>query len=475
MSEEIEKKGKLSSKIAWKLVVLLIAIVKMISSLLEVSDREATAPEPVQREERTERKEVTDSIVAQYKEVDVKDLYYVENYLTDKLEYIEEKEEILTTLGEGYEKIVALQENCLNFAAQKDGRWGMVSVDGSVLIPFRYERVSEWNKSGWIEFERNGQFFVYDTNGEMQRAYTNKMQFRMESEEAYLYRTGIGYMAGMQVMTTIPEILEDEYYGIRYSTISPNEVMYEAVGDYWNVGMFTFPDETGRAVAIQGDGKTNTIYYLTEQGCESKVLTLPEGINGRWFDFVGDYTWADHSLSHGWLKVLVGDALPGFLKDDYKYYLAFFNVETFEIVPFPEEYQNFYMIANAGYGDAMAISADEADENGYYTYAICKGNRVLTEEKYYWVEFGEKYMTAGSEDAIEILDYDGNVLASYWDVGGRFVNGKMVVSDGAGVWLIDENLEPCMDYYIAEGPIDGCFEYGIIVDGMYYALKELAE
>ena len=396
-----------------------------------------------------------------------------EDYLKKQLSYIEEKERVTAGLGTGFDVAGPVTKDSLNCIVKKDGKWGMVSVTGEVLVPLNYDRYSYLDKSGWVEFEKKGTYYVHDANGTIQEVYSRKFQFRMENEEAYLYRTGLAFMGGIKIKTIVPEILSADYFGIEYYNRRSGELLYGAVGNSDEVGMFSFPDESGRAVAIRPSGATSTIYYITENSCESRELELPEGINGRWFDFPGNYEWADLVLSNGWLKVLVCDAVPDFLIDKYEYYLAFLNVDTLELVRFPEEYQGAFTIYDEGYGTAAALRISDEEEE-YYRYAVCKGDKKLTEEIYYWVEFGEKYVTAGCDAGVHILDYEGNVLAEYKDVSGSFINGRMLVQDETGVYFIDENLKKCSEYIVRD-IVDGCFSRGIIIDGSYYFLEEFAE
>ena len=365
--------------------------------------------------------------------------YVMDEYLQSRMETIEEIKSMVKDLGMGYDYVWPMADQSNTCFAKKDGKWGIVSVTGEVLVPFVYDRYSYMDNTGWIELEKNGEYFVFDERGKQIVQYDNKLKFRMESEEAYLYRTATAYMSGLKITTTIPEIEGDDFYGICYYSRKTGKELYSVCGGYADVGIFTFPDETGRAVAIRGDGWTNTIYYITADGCESRVMELPEGVNGRWFDFPGNYTWADISLSNGWLKVYVCDAVPGFLMDEYEYYMAFLNVDTLELIPFPKEYQDEFTIYDMGYGDAMAIRQYKEDVE-YYQYAICKGSEKLTEEIYYWVEFGEKYITAGHDNGVDILNYKGEVLDTYWDVSGTFVNGKILVCNENRAFFLDENL-----------------------------------
>ena len=82
----------------------------------------------------------------------------------------------------------------------------------------------------------------------------------MQSEDGHLFRTAKSYMSGMEITFIIPEIKDENYYGVEYRSRATGELLYRAVGGYEEAGIFTYPDETGRAIAIRGDGNTNTIY-----------------------------------------------------------------------------------------------------------------------------------------------------------------------------------------------------------------------
>ena len=393
-------------------------------------------------------------------------------YLQNRLEDADKNESLEALLGTCYDGVWTISENSTACLVKKDGKWGMISETGEVLVPLKYTRFSCIDNTGWVELENNGVFYVFDDKGNTIHQYSDKTAYRMESEEAYLYRTAKAYMSGMEIKFTIPEILENDYYGVEYRNKENGRLLYRAVGGYTEAGLFTYPDETGRAVAIRCDGINNTIYYITEYGCESRIMELPEGVNARWFDFVGDYTWADISLSHGWLKVYVSDAVPGYLMDEYHNYYAFLNVDTLELVPFPDEYQTYFSMYNMGRGDAIAIL--ESTKGGPDDkYAVCKGSEVLTEERYYWVNFGKKYIIAARDEGVDILDYEGNIMNTYWDCNGVFINGRMLVLDGRGLYFIDENFEKCSEYLLSGWGVDSCFTYGVIKDGKYYFLPEI--
>ena len=66
------------------------------------------------------------------------DKYVMEEYLAYRMQEIEENRELSANLGMGYDGVWAMTEESNTCIAKKDGKWGMVSVGGEVLIPFVY-------------------------------------------------------------------------------------------------------------------------------------------------------------------------------------------------------------------------------------------------------------------------------------------------------------------------------------------------
>ncbi len=397
----------------------------------------------------------------------------MEKQLRWRLKKIEEKQKMTENLGVSYERVIPFTKDSMVCLAKKEGKWGIVTVAGEILEDFSFERCSYMDAAGWAELEKDGRWFVYDEAGTLHKAYEDKLDYDLESKEGYRYRSAIVYAGGMQIKTLLSEEETSGYYGVQYRNAETGQILYEAAGTYQDVGLFTLPDKMGRAVAIRRSGTENIIYYITAEGCTSRVIPLEEGVNRRQYDFIGNYTWAEDSFYDGWLRVSVYDSVPGFLMDEQKAYTAHLNVDTFEMVRFPEQYQRAFRMQDGGSATTMAVSAYKEDKTNY-RYAVCCGERVLTEEKYTWVEFGSNYTVAYTDNSAEFLDLDGNLATKYADASGCFVNGKMLVYDGKGVFFIDETLQKCSDYMI-NGEIDRCFSRGVVIDGEYYLLKEFAK
>lgn len=391
--------------------------------------------------------------------------------VVDYFELVEEKEELTAQLGPAYEGLWRLWDDDTRYLAKKNGLWGMVDIYGNEIIPVVYEHYVCSDNSGWVEFAIQGRYSVFDRNGDsIDDLSGDKKHSTGETEDGVTYRTVIGDMGGMRIKTYLLEDADEDFYGISYTSMETWNTVYEAVGGYKDVGVFSLPDKTGRAVAICGDGTKNTLHLITSGGCESRELELPEGVYLRYFDFPGDYHWADTNFSNGWLRVYIYDKISDFLLYEDDVYMASLNVDTLELVRFPEEYQKFHRMYDEGYGELMAL-ANYQENAAVYKYAICKGDRVLTEEKYERIGWQENYIIGVTETQTEIMNHEGVVLATYPLTGESFVNGKMIVYDGKGVFYIDEKLEKCSGYLL-RGKIDACFSAGVIMDGEWYLLED---
>ncbi len=91
-----------------------------------------------------------------------------------------------------------------------------------------------------------------------------------------------------------------------------------------------------------------------------------------------------------------------------------------------------------------------------------------------WVNFSDdKYIIAGnSTGEFVFMDYNGNKKASYKD-SSEFFDGKALVSDGTGIFYIDENLNKISDY-IYKGTVDdaGCIGRAVKINNKYYLISQ---
>ena len=185
-------------------------------------------------------------------------------------------------------------------------------------------------------------------------------------------------------------------------------------------------------------------------------------------------------MSEGWLRTDLMEYRGELLGYSTEWREVLYNIHTKEIVPLPEKYQRYSKYYWKFHGLYYGITRLTEDE--YYNgasselyYAICCGSKILTEELYSWIEFGERYIIAGNGTFAHILDYEGTVLAEYVDVAGTFENGRTLVYDGTGVYCINEELEQCSDYIITGENIFYCQPRTVVAREFCYMFEWLSE
>ena len=147
---------------------------------------------------------------------------------------------------------------------------------------------------------------------------------------------------------------------------------------------------------------------------------------------------------------------------------------TGEVVFLPERYQNTYAAYYEG-SKGLYYGISTLTESEYYGiypevmyYAICHGDKILSEEIYTWITFGENYILAGNESLGHVLDYEGKVLKEFANISSDYVGDKLILYSGVGVYLMDEELNIELDailktaYYLGPGYVwDGSRGYMI--------------
>lgn len=66
------------------------------------------------------------------------------------------------------------------------------------------------------------------------------------------------------------------------------------------------------------------------------------------------------------------------------------------------------------------------------------------------------------------MNYSGTDLMTVNDYGD-FVNGRAIINDGIGIYMIDENLNKVSDY-IYKGTVENCHSGAIKINGKYYLI-----
>ena len=342
-----------------------------------------------------------------------------------------------------YEVVDKITED--TFLIWKNDGYGVINAEGTYLIEPQYPYVEYYDEE-WISFSDDYNIgYVHDQTGELLYTYDYYVS-GLVSETGSLYDVFTCYQKGMKIETILGNG-EESYYGARYYNAETGALIFEAVGSHEEIAMHAFPDETGMAVVVQDGESEIIINRITKDG----VTT-----DSRWyFDvaergfYYSDYAnWTRQTLSEGWLVTTLGEKAEAGA-EEVTWVQALYDVNNFVLMPLPEQYQDAYAhiyreMKGKYYGIATLTYEEYIGElPETMNYAVCYGNQVLTEELYSWISFEENYILAGSTSGAHILNYEGEVIKEFEDMAPRFVNGTLVVCDDQGVYLLDENLEPC--------------------------------
>ncbi len=357
-----------------------------------------------------------------------------------------------------------------------DGKCGIINQQGEWIVPPEYEYMSH-AEDAWVCLEKaDGYGYVFDSEGKQLYRYASKGTEHTTKDGIRYNRTSY-YRYGMRIDLDIG-ITEKQYYGAHYYNAATEELIFEREGYYEDVGVPSLPDETGTAAVIVREYGETAVYKITADGYGREAFLEP--IAQRSYYDTAFISWRRSAMSDGWLRTDLMEYRGELLGYSTEWKEILYNIHTREIVPLPEKYQQYskyYWKFHGLYYGITRLTAEEyynGTSNELY-YAVCCGSKILTEEIYAWIEFGERYIIAGNGNFAHILDYDGTILAEYADAAGTFEGGRMLVYDGRGVYCIDEELEQCSDYIITGTNIFYCQPRTVITGTSCYVFEWLSE
>ncbi len=371
------------------------------------------------------------------------------------------------------------------YLVKKDGMYGVIDFEGNVKIPFIYEDFKDVGNDE-CEFEKNGVGYVYDDKCKLLFSYNKTEVINNPDDYEFTkgdttytlygskykdgkwvhdyYRIEKEYNKGM-MLEIVPYLsIPIDWMGhpldkfvfkkgntdtIIASGFGRTYQNYYDIGNvWWNGISFASEYDDNTAIAVEEDLVTNKTYIniVDKEKVKKVEMQIEAAIKPAYYAYGG-----------GWLK----DFEAGNL----------LNVNTGQIINMPYgRYAGNYAITYyyAGRGEYYAVSIDNGN-----TYDICKGSKIMS-KGWKWVNFSDdKYIIAGnSTGEFVFMDYNGNKKASYKD-SSEFFDGKALVSDGTGIFYIDENLNKISDY-IYKGTVDdaGCIGRAVKINNKYYLISQ---
>lgn len=375
--------------------------------------------------------------------------------------------------SQGYDNASQVSEKY--YVVKNGNLYGMVDFYGNSVVPMQYEKYSLVAENE-VQFIKGNRAYVYNTDTgrlvieyvteefveskviesfttEMGRKVTVELQnFYYDFEKgASLYRVYQGGILREDLYTWWTYEATEDYYGSSqghwlstYKNVYNNTTIYSGYTDCvaadimcW-VGSFSSDKSEGVAVMVETDklSGAKSLIIINTTGYQRKNITN--------FDSEG----IQASYDNGWLKLFC----PGEMID----------VHTMKKVAMPFCANYWYY----GRGEYYAASTDDN------TYSICKGSTIL-KNGCVSVDFEkENYIIYKRADGKFVyMTYSGTEVLTVNDYGG-FVNGRAIVNDGTGIYIIDENLNKVSDY-IYKGIVENCHDGAIKLNGKYYLIAEM--
>lgn len=378
------------------------------------------------------------------------------------------------------------------YLIKKNGLYGVVDFNGNVKIPVIYEDFKDVGNNEF-EFVKNGIGYVYNLDTCREIFNYNKIELisnpddyndntytREDGRVIKLTISGSKYIDGEWVNNYYR--IEKEYNKGMMLEIIPYSGWSGSTGNTGGIGHSAVWDCDK---FIFKKGNTNTV-IASGYGWGYNMVTDSNWWNGISFssigydntavaierDFVANKTYINIVSKDGVTKKEASEGLPGgahgysngWLKSFYVL-LNLTNCYTGQNIKMPYEHITHYY---AGRGEYYAVSVD----NGV-TFDICKGNAIIS-KGWKTVNFdNDKYIiTTNSSGEYVYLDYNGNMKGTYKDSSVIF-DGKALVSDGTGIYYIDEKLNK-ISGYIYKGKIDsgGCMGMTVKINNRYYLISQ---
>ena len=140
------------------------------------------------------------------------------------------------------------------------------------------------------------------------------------------------------------------------------------------------------------------------------------------------------------------------------------NTKTLEIIY--SEYDEY--VVERFYAGRNGLYGAKKYDNEYYD--LVKGYSIIS-TGYEGLDFSDDtYIRAWKDGKCIFMDYNGKKIAEFEKATG-VVNGKALVSDGTGLYYVDESFKKISEY-IYKGKFDSFGTTYIIIDGKCYLINQ---
>ncbi len=361
------------------------------------------------------------------------------------------------------------------FLARKGDKWGMVKSDQTVLVPFEYDGVSSHDtKDGVVVFKKSSgkydgwrdvyDYCAFDKNGN----FLYKADALMD--DGYSYTSDLTYFNGLylhQINSVVGTYIRSVYIDSKTNTILE---LWETQDPFDESGKYGYS-----VTSLSGKGYSVAYpSYMNNNQNAPAYLVSKDGFKELNVDLKGTHPL----FTDGRVIFCSEDEMPEVINADsqWKRFYYVLNINTNELVKIHELVVDFSYEDDTEYGfcgDMLYLKAK--DENGNVTYSLFDTNgKALTEKKYSSIDTGfdvKKYYLASKDDKYFYIDANGKEYGTEFKDVGKFVDGQAIVLNQDGqAYIVDEYFNQISESISAESVLTGNKNAYAVkkADGKYY-------
>ncbi len=373
----------------------------------------------------------------------------------------------------------------------KDGKYGLVTYDNEVIVPFEYTSTcSMVNEEGYSFFRNDNGSYIFDKNGNLM-FHTDRTVWSINEGVVFAEDSGdydVRY-AYYKLDGTLIHQSDDSYPDEKGGTAMNEGYAFfldDTLGKMSSNGAvvdpilpsdFSTQNNTDAAVtedgtiAVQGSGQGGIMFMERPIGAlkNGYYVLEPLSVNMdnygiysiRNADWTKDYRWDMRSLYDAENMVFSTSGAYWQLSEYSVNGTYFFNYGTLMCARiYTDDYKKYYLVdvsklQNRGDEEYNAIYPEWTEETWWdFSRTVITDEALIYKADY--IGFSDKdYWLVNQGDEWGYIDHSGNVMAMY-DDASDFYNGKAIVVDEGIAYIIDETFTKIEEL----GPARSAANYG---------------
>lgn len=350
----------------------------------------------------------------------------------------------------GYDSISGMYGDTI--VAKKDGKYGIVKFDGTVLVPFEYDELSSFDSYDGVTVLQNTYTYAYNEESDQNAYYAfdkngkkiYEVDYRgTEEHGTFRYYNGVFHQSTSSWVTGR---YRNTFFNANGDLVL--DVDSDSEGEMLKMGNVTTLSSWGYSLYYPYSS-TDKLYLVGKDG----VTELNNTLDGATPFFASK----DYILCSKWV--------------DRKVDCYVLDVKTGELTYFDTIDRN----AGTKYNFIGGKYIYKISPDGEYSLMDIKGNPV-TDKKYAYIEMQvglKKYYLVSEGDKWFYIDLEGNEYGTELKDAGCFYDGKAIVMNADGqAYIVDEDFNSLTDSVAADGVISyNKNAYSITVNGKVYPVR----